>query len=133
MRILIADHDAGLTEKLKCDFAQRNHSTEIAADAPESLAKLKDFLPNVLVIEGGLPPDGCEDVLSSMWEDPSLSHIPAVILMAANDTRFDGLRNRNAVAWLQKPFEFDDLLQKIQAANQSSSASVSNGDPQIEA
>lgn len=132
MRILIADHDAALTERLKFDFAQRTHSTEIAVSTAVSLTKLKDFLPDVLIIEGLLPPNGCEEVLSSMWDDPSLSHIPAVILMAANETTFDGLRNRNAVAWLQKPFEFDDLLQKVQAAVQSGSVPVSGGTPQIE-
>lgn len=132
MRILMADQDAALTERLKSNLVQHNHSTEIAANAAESLMRLKDFLPDVLVIEGTLPPDGCENVLSSMWEDPSLSHIPAVILLAATETTFDGLRNRNAVAWLQKPFEFDDLLQKVQAAAQSGAVPLSDENPRIE-
>jgi len=125
MRILMADRDTPLCQSLKSNFAQHGHLLEIAENGTESLSKLKDFVPDVLVIEGMLPPNGCEDVLSSMWDDPSLSHVPAVILMAASEKKFDGLRNRNAVAWLQKPFEPDDLLQKVQAAAQSTSAPAS--------
>lgn len=131
MRIFMADRDTALSQRLKSEFAQHNHSMEIAMNGSECLAKLKGFLPDVVVIEGTLPPAGCEDVLSSMWNDPSLSHIPAVILMAPTETTFDGLKNRNAVAWLQKPFEFDDLLQKIQSAIQSSSTPPAREKPAI--
>src|SRR5437879_2355889 len=104
MRILIADSDVALLISLQSDFKKAGHQAEIVRDGAECLAMLDDFIPDVVILAGDLPTEGCDPILTFMWNNPGLSHVPVVVLTANLQPTFDGLRHHNATAWLQKPF-----------------------------
>lgn len=124
MRVTIADCDVDLTQSLSAEFTAHGHEVQTASNSRQCLASLSEFIPDVLVLEGNLPDGGCEQVLKGMTEKPAVSHIPVIILPASESAPFSGLRYHNVVAWLRKPFQFDDLNDRIHTAVHSTEPSI---------
>ena len=73
-RILIADDNPDITEALATLLRQFGHEVRTAGDGIEALEAARDFLPDVAVIDIGLPGhDGCA-VAQQMRQDPRFKH-----------------------------------------------------------
>ncbi len=73
-RILIADDNPDITDALATLLRQLGHEVRTVGDGVEALQVARDFLPDVAVIDIGLPgQDGCE-VAQQMRQDPRLKH-----------------------------------------------------------
>jgi DNA-binding response OmpR family regulator len=83
-RVLIADPDESLLaayrEVLRGDF-----DVITAPDGVECMARLRDCLPDVLVLEPQLPRGGGDGVLAMMHESPDLAIVPVMILTSCRD------------------------------------------------
>ena len=55
------------------------------ANALKCIGRMRQFLPDVLVLEPNLPWGGGDGVLAAMRDEPSLAHIPVMILTACRD------------------------------------------------
>jgi CheY-like chemotaxis protein len=115
MRILIADDDEAFLEILQSYLWDRGHEAEIASDGLECITILRDFAPDVLLLERDLLWGGSDGVLAQMRDDPLIPRIP-VILMTDSPEEFDALTNPIVVALLRKPFRLSDLLEQIASA-----------------
>jgi carbon storage regulator len=79
VRVLIADPNEFLAESYCEDLARRGAVATIARSALECVEKLREFLPDVLVLEPAIPWGGGDGVLAVMQEHPELR--PAVVLL----------------------------------------------------
>lgn len=121
MRILITDGDEAFLEILQSYLWDRGHEAEVATDGLECIATLRDFVPDVLVLERDLLWGGCDGIMAQMRDDSALSETP-VILMADEDPleEFGHLTNPPLIGWLKKPFTLADLLRQIQSGARAS-------------
>ncbi len=120
MRILMADPNETFLEVLQSYLWNRGHEAEIAIDGLECIAMLRDFVPDVLVMERDLRWGGCDGVLTRMSEEPSLAKIPTILTAdngAPNASRaFVVPQHAPIVGWLYKPFRLVELLASVTLA-----------------
>src|SRR5438128_10427648 len=80
MRILIADRDEAALEILQSFLWEHGYETEIAGDGLECVAILREFLPDVLVMDRDLLWGGSDGVIASMRKDPRLANMPVILM-----------------------------------------------------
>lgn len=84
-RILIADHDERLLEAYAQRLRQAGFAVETAITALDCVEKLKQFNPDLLVLEPMIPWGQGEGVLSCMREDADVPLVPVIILTCGTD------------------------------------------------
>src|SRR5918996_2270757 len=102
-RVLVVEDDAEIADVLRRSLRQEGYSVRSAADGVEALALAADFVPDLIVLDLGLPRlDGMEVMRRLRTE----GDVPILILTARAETgdRVEGL-DGGADDYLVKPFE----------------------------
>jgi response regulator RpfG family c-di-GMP phosphodiesterase len=84
IRVLIADPDESLLAQYR-ELLRKDFDLAAATNALECIGRLRQIVPDVLVLEPHLPWGGGDGVLAAMHDEPSLAHIPVMILTACRD------------------------------------------------
>lgn len=112
-RVLVVEDDEAITDVLRRSLRAEGHEVRSAADGVEALAAATEFVPDLVILDLGLPKlDGIE----VMRRLRSGGDVPILILTARADTedRVKGL-DTGADDYLVKPFERQELLARIRA------------------
>jgi two-component system response regulator MprA len=107
------EDDDEIADVLRRSLRQEGHEVRTAADGEEALEAARDFSPDMVVLDLGLPKlDGVE-VCRRLRAD---GDVPILILTARSDTE-DRVRGLDAGAddYLPKPFERAELLARLRA------------------
>ena len=113
-RILIAEDDPDLRAVLTRGLAEESYRAEGVATGGEMLARVAETLPDLLVIDIGLPDTDGRDLCMAL----RARGVQAPILfLTARDALVDRLAGFDAGAddYLSKPFAFAELLARLQA------------------
>ncbi len=118
MRVLVADGDESFLEIVQCFLWDWGHEAETAADGLECMAILREFFPDVLVLDQELLWGGSDGVLSKMAEDALLPDM--AVILTGNEEIAESLVGLSSlpVACLAKPYRLNELLTHIQSAKQ---------------
>lgn len=109
--VLIIDDDTAILDMLDMALSQ-NFSVQLIGN-PEQLAlHLGNYLPDLFLIDYGLPFKDGFTVCKELKEDERTKHIP-VILFSANRISAILLRNSHCDAYIQKPFDLWELERTI--------------------
>jgi len=122
MRVLIADGDEEFLEFAQRYLSRHGHEVRTAANGLESVAILRDYLPDVAVLDRELLWGGGDGVRAFMQQVPRWSEIP--VILTAYDMAPDESGINASSPWaaqLQKPYRLKDLLDHIQAYGTSDS------------
>jgi DNA-binding response OmpR family regulator len=112
-RVLVVEDDTSIADVLRRTLRQEGHEVRSAADGVQALEMAEDFVPDLVVLDLGLPKlDGVE-VLRRLRAS---SDVPILILTARTETedRVEGL-DSGADDYLVKPFERKELLARLRA------------------
>src|SRR5215218_6313302 len=112
-RVLVIEDDAEIADVLRRFLRQEGHEVRTAADGDEALPAAAEFVPDLVILDLGLPGlDGVE-VCRRLRAD---GDVPILILTARTelDDRVEGL-DSGADDYLVKPFERQELLARIRA------------------
>src|SRR5947207_4342180 len=112
-RVLVVEDDEAIADVLRRTLRQEGHEVRSAGDGVEALALAEEFVPDVVILDLGLPKlDGAE-VLRRLRRE---SDVPILILTARAelDDRVEGL-DSGADDYLVKPFERKELLARMRA------------------
>jgi DNA-binding response OmpR family regulator len=112
-RVLVIEDDAEITDVLRRSLRHEGYEVRTAADGVEALDAAAKFIPDLVVLDLGLPRlDGIE-VCRQLRED---GDVPILILTARTETedRVSGL-DSGADDYLVKPFERQEFLARIRA------------------
>jgi DNA-binding response OmpR family regulator len=113
-KILIVEDDADIRGLLSLRLRQRSYDTSVATDGMTALAVARREQPDLVVLDLGLPAGDGFTVMERMRSITSLAEIPVVVITAR-----DAATNRakaesfGAVAFVEKPIDFDQLLDTI--------------------
>jgi two-component system response regulator MprA len=113
-RVLIVEDDDEIAQVLQRSLRLEGYETRIAADGEAALGAATDFVPDLVVLDLGLPKlDGMEVAQRLRATDD----VPILMLTArdAVDSRVAGL-DAGADDYLVKPFERQELLAVPRAA-----------------
>jgi two-component system response regulator MprA len=112
-RVLIVEDDDDIAQVLQRSLRLEGYETRIAADGEAALGAANDFVPDLVVLDLGLPKlDGMEVARRLRSADD----VPILMLTArdALESRVDGL-DAGADDYLVKPFERQELLARLRA------------------
>jgi DNA-binding response OmpR family regulator len=112
-RVLVVEDDAAIADVLRRSLRAEGHEVMSAGDGAEALTLSEEFVPDLVVLDLGLPRlDGLEVCRRLRAE----SDVPILILTARTETedRVEGL-DSGADDYLPKPFEREELLARIRA------------------
>jgi two-component system, OmpR family, response regulator MprA len=112
-RVLVVEDDQEIADVLRRTLRQEGHEVRSAGDGEQALTAAAEFMPDVVILDLGLPKlDGVE-VLRRLRADDD---VPVLILTARSDLddRVEGL-DTGADDYLVKPFERKELLARMRA------------------
>ncbi len=114
-KILIADDRPDNVTLLVRYLEYEGYAQVSARDGVETLEKVRDEMPDLVLLDINMPLKDGFAVLSEIRSDPAISHIPVIILTAARLDATDvqsGL-NLGADDYVTKPFERHELMARI--------------------
>jgi len=115
-RILVVDDVADNVEILRMRLASLGYEVAVAEDGEQALAKVRDLLPDLILLDIMMPKiDGLE-VVRRLKADPSLPFIP-VILVTAKAAPKDVVAGLDAGGddYLTKPIDHGALVARVRA------------------
>jgi DNA-binding response OmpR family regulator len=112
-RVLIVEDDDDIAQVLQRSLRLEGYETRIAADGEAALGAANDFVPDLVVLDLGLPKLDGMDVARRLRESDD---VPILMLTArdALEARVEGL-DAGADDYLVKPFERQELLARLRA------------------
>lgn len=114
-KILVADDRPDNVTLLVRYLEYEGYDQVIAQDGMETLEKVRDEMPDLVLLDVNMPLKDGFSVLSDIRSDPDTSHIPVIILTAARLDPSDvqsGL-NLGADDYVTKPFDRHELMARI--------------------
>ena len=110
-RVLVVEDDAEIANALRRSLRLEGYDVRLAADGEAALDESRDFQPDLMVLDLGLPKlDGLEvarQVRSAGGDVP-------ILMLTARDAVVEGL-DAGADDYLVKPFEREELLARLRA------------------
>ena len=115
-KILIVDDDPDLSQALKLRLRANHYDTFHAVDGFSGIALAYKELPNLIILDLGLPAGDGFAVLNHLQRDDKLSSIPVIVLTARDPhTSEQRALAAGAAAFFQKPADNTELLEMIRA------------------
>lgn len=116
IRVLLADPDKELLQALNELLSQDEFEIATATTGPECLTLLRQFQPEVLVLELDLPEGWSDRLLTMMTSGLAIPCVPSVILSRFIERRTDYLDWPVVKQFLVKPVSVAQLKQSIRIA-----------------
>lgn len=116
-RVLIAEDEATLAWVEQFNLESEGYEVRVAAEGREAVELVREFEPDVLILDVMLPFLDGWSVLENIKDLPE-ERRPKVILVSAAAGVADRAQEERlaVVSFLAKPFDIDDLLDRVAAA-----------------
>ena len=118
--LLVVEDDPGLQKQLKWSFDA--YQTIIAGNRSDAITALRRYMPSVVTLDMGLPPDpaNATEGLATLKEILELAPATKVIVVTGNDERENAIKAvaMGAYDFYQKPVDIDILNMIIKRAFQ---------------
>ncbi len=109
-KILVVDDEIDIIELVKLRLQSNGCEVMAAYDGEQALEKVKDYKPDLILLDIKLPIMSGEEVYKSIKSDPITEKIPVILFTASGG---DELAKMGANGFIKKPFESKELLDKI--------------------
>jgi CheY-like chemotaxis protein len=115
-RILVVDDDALLRSSVADVLEDEGYVVDHATDGVDALAKIAATAPDAILLDVLMPRMNGKQLLEALRGDPVTAHIPVLMMTAIQG--FDPHRTLalGAAEVVEKPFDIDELLNKIALA-----------------
>ena len=113
-KILVVDDDPDVRLGLQLRLAANHYDVIFAADGVASIAEARKHMPDLMILDLGLPAGDGFSVLERLKVNESLSAIPVIVLSGRDRVgNWDRALKAGAKTFLQKPVANDKLLAVI--------------------
>jgi len=114
MRVMIVEDEPNIVESLSFVFSREGWQVAAALDGEPAIERLLSEPPDVLVLDVMLPPLNGFEVLKRLRSEPSLKHLPVLVLTAKGQEKDRHTAMRlGADAFVTKPFSNRDIVQQV--------------------
>jgi DNA-binding response OmpR family regulator len=112
--ILIVDDDPDVRQSLNIRLKANSYNVIFAVDGVASIAEARKHMPDLIILDLGLPAGDGFTVLERLKANESLSPIPVIVVSARDrNANRDRVLKAGAKAFLQKPVDNAHLLSAI--------------------
>lgn len=114
-KILVVDDDPEMRLALTIRLRANNYDVCVAVDGVSAVSEARKQMPDVILLDLGLPAGDGFTVLERLKALDSLAHIPVIVVSGRNRAaNQDRALNAQAHAFLQKPVKNAELLAMIE-------------------
>jgi DNA-binding response OmpR family regulator len=116
--VLVVDDDENILRLMEQILQARKYRVVTARAGREALAKVRDQMPDLVVLDGMLPEIHGFEICRQLKTSERFRHIPVILVSAVHTGwRFaaDVKEKYGADDYLEKPFETVDLLRRVEA------------------
>jgi DNA-binding response OmpR family regulator len=115
--ILLVDDDPDIRLGLHVRLKANHYNVIFAGDGMAGIAEARKHMPDLIILDLGLPAGDGFSVMERLKANDSLSLIPVIVVSGRNyDANMDRALKAGAVAFLQKPVDNAELLSVIRQA-----------------
>ena len=113
-KLLLADDSITIQKVIQITFAHEDYELTITDNGDAALAKAQEIKPDLVMTDIYMPGKNGYELTAAIKQNPALQHIP-VLLLAGSFEPFDEDKARSckADAWIEKPFESQNLIDKV--------------------
>ena len=124
-RILVVDDDPWIAKMLEFVASDAGHAAVVAKDGQDALDKFAEVMPDLVLLDLGLPKKNGREVLAEIKADDDLRTIP-VVVMTASDSQDDMLEcERLGVdCYITKPVDLSKFISLVKQLKNSWSADL---------
>jgi DNA-binding response OmpR family regulator len=115
-KILIADDDPGIVDAIEMLLEFEGYQVTSTVDGLTVLS-LKDGLPDLLLLDIWMSGADGRDICKKFKQENLTKHIPVLMISASRDIKQSAM-DSGADDFLAKPFEMNELLEKIKTLTQ---------------
>ena len=110
-KILVVDDDQNLVDSLQDSLRAAGYEVAIARDGEEALAKARDLLPDLIILDLMIPMISGKDVCRIIRKE---SNVP-ILMLTAKDNEIDRIVGLEIGAddYITKPFSMRELIARI--------------------
>jgi CheY-like chemotaxis protein len=109
--ILVVDDEISIAELTQDMLELEGYQTRIATNGDEALAAVARERPDLIVSDVMMPGMDGITLCQTLGQDPTTRDIPVIFVSAVQ--RFSSAPGCYVAAFIEKPFEIDDLLQTV--------------------
>lgn len=119
-RILLIEDEVDIRENLSELFENRSFTVFTAENGQIGYEKAREIIPDVIISDVIMPVMDGFEFLAAVKNDARTMHIPVIMLTAKSmlESKIIGLKT-GADDYVTKPFEFEELLARVQSAIQN--------------
>jgi DNA-binding response OmpR family regulator len=115
--ILLVDDDPVMRLGLHVRLRANDYNVIFAGDGMAGIAEAQKHMPDLIILDLGLPAGDGFSVMERLKANDSLSLIPVIIVSGRDyDANMDRALKAGAKAFLQKPVDNEELLSVIREA-----------------
>ena len=112
-RIFVIDDDIDLLNVVKCLLLKKGFDVSTYSDWEIANRALKKYQPQLILLDVFLSGIDGLDVCQKLKANPATRHIPILIFSAYPRIAETAIFEYGADDFIAKPFELDDLIQKV--------------------
>jgi len=112
--VLVVDDSPTVQKIVSVTLSRQGYNVEVTSNAMQALAKLNDFIPDIIFLDINLPHmDGYQ--LCKIIKGNDLTKEVPVVMLSGKDGFFDKMRGKmvGATDYITKPFEPSTLVSAI--------------------
>ena len=114
--VLIVDDEPASRDVLGKIMDKLGYASSEAPDGKSALERILAEMPDVILLDLGLPDMNGEAILDRLRADENLQHIPVVILSGDADmARISSCLEKGADDYLVKPFAYSELMARVES------------------
>lgn len=115
-KILIVDDDVTMTELLKTLAEMEGHKPTIVNDSTKAMEIAAAVNPDLITLDLMMPKLTGYELCELLHQDPRFTETPIIVISARDDAESkERAKKAGAKDYITKPFDADELMQKIQA------------------
>lgn len=115
-KILIADDEQNIVISLEFLMKREGFEVSIAQDGEEAINKIRDEMPDLVLLDVMMPKRNGFEVCQEVKADPALQSIKVLMLTAkGRDTEVTKGLALGADAYMTKPFSTKELVEKVRS------------------
>ena len=114
--ILVVDDDPDLVESVSMKLESQNYQVAKAYDGVEAWEKIKEEMPDLIILDVMMPRKNGYDLCREIKQDPKYKHIIVLLLTAVadavSDTSYTHMDGKTTLAddFIPKPIDLDKLM-----------------------
>ncbi|MEW6535894.1 MAG: diguanylate cyclase [Candidatus Auribacterota bacterium] len=115
-KILVVDDDHGLVDMLQIGLEALQYETLVAYDGVEAVAKTKEHMPDIILLDVNLPLKTGFEVCKEIRSTVLTTYIPIIMITARDDlsSKIEGL-DIGADDYITKPVDIKEVLARIKS------------------